>query len=194
MSKNENVKAMENGVNVSTAETEKATETSVTDMETAVTVNTTEPKTTENTPETEIETETESDNDTIKPVRKIISGLDLRRERYRADGKEYWGYFVEGAILGKKKRAALSAPDKDRGGFDLLDTIFEDKKAIDIALVPYEMRDKVTNKITQKGFKFEGFTLASDGLTYCCNIKPRSPSDKSLLDVFLRQKGIEVAQ
>lgn len=123
---------------------------------------------------------------------KLISGLALKREKYKADGKEYWGYFVEGNILGNTKKANFSAPKNDRGGFDLLDIIFEKKKSIDLALTPYVMRDEKTNKITQKGFTYEGYTIGSDGMPYSCSIKLRGASDKSLLEVFLRQVGIEV--
>ena len=114
-----------------------------------------------------------------KPEEKKIK---VERETYTKDDKAYFSYFIKGVIRGREVRIAVVPPDK--GGFRVLDIVFDNAMSADLVLKPYEIKD-------DKGKVLKGNTYAvvskdKDGTEYECGIKPFRNSDKTLLNMLLR--------
>lgn len=121
---------------------------------------------------------------------EIDSKMKMQRKEYPANGKKYWAYFVEGLLRNKKVEANFMPADK--GGYKVLDeTVFADGESADLVLVPYEMRDKITNKVTQRGFTYKAQNYDdTDKMIYSLKVKPQRDSDKALLEMLLHKGGV----
>lgn len=120
-----------------------------------------------------------------KTANEVANKLHVERETFKGkDDKEYWAYFVRGKIRGRDVKVGLIPPDK--GGYEVLEIVFDEGKTADLVLVPYEMKDEDTGKIIS-GFTYEAQNVDTDGTVYKCNVKPARRSDKSLLNMLLSQ-------
>lgn len=119
----------------------------------------------------------------------IPSGLRISRSKYKVGDKDFWNYYSIATLRNKPLHADFTQPKDDRGCFALLDFIFGDSKQIDLGLIRYVVVDEKTKKKT-KGFTYEAYTIDPDGKIYHCKIVPKGASDKSILDMYLSDKGI----
>jgi len=119
----------------------------------------------------------------VKEGDLIETPLLIEREPFKKDGKQYFQYFIKGAIRGKEIKVGLMPPDK--GGYQVLDIVFGDKKSAKLVKTPYEMTDDKTKK-TISGYTYEALNTDEDGMIFKTKIKPSRPSDKSLLDMLLQ--------
>ena len=109
--------------------------------------------------------------------------LRVDRKTYKSkDGTERFMYYVMGKIRGKEYEASVIP--SDIGGYEVLDIVFGEENSAEFVLVPYSMKDEKTGKEVS-GFTYEARNFDKDGHEYKCKVKPRFPSDKDLLSMFL---------
>lgn len=120
--------------------------------------------------------------------------FDVHRKPFvTSEGKEYWGYYVEGTIVRKKngkrmqKDITVDFVAKDSGGYEVLDLIFFSS---DIAKLV--MREgKMTNERTGKVSRYTVYEIQStddDGTMFSYKVKPSRESDKALLQMLIDRR------
>ncbi len=112
--------------------------------------------------------------------------LFVEKEAYinKKTGKENFAYIVKGVVKGKEVKATLAPPDF--GGYTVLDIIFIGNEKAELKLIPYEIKDEATGKVIS-GNTYAVQTVDEDGEIFECKVKPMKPSDKTLLDMLLKQ-------
>lgn len=108
----------------------------------------------------------------------------VERETFEMNDQTYFSYFIRGTVRGKDVKVAVIPPDK--GGYTVLDIVFGNENKADLFLTPYEMKDEATGKII-KGNTYGIRTVDENGEVYECKVKPFRDSDKTLLNMLLRQ-------
>lgn len=116
-----------------------------------------------------------------------------RKPFVTSEGKEYWGYYVEGTIVREKngkrmqKDVTVDFVAKDSGGYEVLDLIFFSS---DIAkLVMHE--EKMTNERTGKVSRYTVYEIQStddDGTMFSYKVKPSRESDKALFQMLIDRR------
>ncbi len=109
--------------------------------------------------------------------------IKVERETFEKNNKTYFTYFIRGNVRGKDIRLAVVPPDK--GGYVVLDIVFDKEMEADLVLKPYEIKDEASGNVI-KGNTYAVVSHDEDGLEYECQIKPFRNSDKSLLTMLLR--------
>lgn len=112
--------------------------------------------------------------------------LCVERETYEKYGKEFFGYFIKGDIRGKEVRVAVIPPD--RGGYAVLDIVYDGGMSADLVVKPYEITDEKTGRV-MKGNSYFVQSIDADGEVYECKIKPSKFSDKTLLEMLLKKNA-----
>lgn len=107
----------------------------------------------------------------------------VERETFEKDGKTYYSYFIRGKVRGRDVRAAIVPPDK--GGYTVLDIVFGDAMAAELAAKPYEIKDDSTGKVIT-GNSYAVHSVDENGEEYECAVKPFRSSDKALMNMLLR--------
>ena len=113
---------------------------------------------------------------------KIKNPIKVERETFEMDGKQYFSYFIKGTVRGKDVKVAIVPPDK--GGYVVLDIVFDGAMEAELVVIPYEMKDD--NGKTIKGNTYAVRSYDDDGTVYECKVKPFRYSDKNILDMLLR--------
>lgn len=111
--------------------------------------------------------------------KKII----VEKEPYEYKGKTYDAYYVKGKVRGKDVKAQIVPPDK--GGFTVLDIVFDASLQVELAITPYEFEDEKTHKVIS-GTIYSVKSVDENGEIYECKVKPYRDSDKTLLNMLLR--------
>ncbi|MBO4983862.1 MAG: hypothetical protein J6D23_07360 [Clostridia bacterium] len=106
----------------------------------------------------------------------------VERETFEYKGNTYFSYFIKGTIRGKDVKLAVIPPDK--GGYVVLDIVFDKEMACELVLKPYEIKDEKGNVV--KGNSYAVCSADENGEIYECKIKPFRDSDKRLLGMLLR--------
>ena len=112
-----------------------------------------------------------------------LEKIKVEREIFEKDGKSYFSYFIKGKIRGKEVRILVTPPDK--GGFAVLDIVFNNEMKADLITNPFEIKDEKTGNVF-KGITYAVHSVDENGDVYECNIKPFRNSDKALLNMLLR--------
>ena len=107
----------------------------------------------------------------------------VEREVFEKDGKSYFSYFIRGNVRGKDVRVAIIPPDK--GGYTVLDIVFGNAMACELAVKPFEIKDDATGKVIS-GNTFAVVSYDENGETYECAIKPYRASDKAILNMLVK--------
>ena len=107
----------------------------------------------------------------------------VERETFEYKENTYFSYFIKGVIRGKDVR--ISVMPSDRGGFVVLDIVFDTASKAELVLVPYEIKDEKTGNVV-KGNSYAVRSVDENGEVYECPIKPTKQSDKALLTMLLR--------
>ena len=110
----------------------------------------------------------------------------VEKEPYEKDGKTYFSYFIKGNIRGRDIKVLIAPPDY--GGYAVLDIVFGEEMSAELILVPYEIKDEKTGKIT-KGNSYAVHSEDADGTVYECKVKPMRNSDRTLLNMLLNKKS-----
>ncbi len=105
----------------------------------------------------------------------------VERETYEKDGKTYYSYFIKGNLRGKDFRVLIQPPDK--GGYTVLDIVYDEAMEAELVLNPYEIKD-ASGKII-KGNSYLVRTYDENGEVWECPIKPYRASDKTLLNMLI---------
>ena len=113
---------------------------------------------------------------------KIKNPIKVERETFEMDDKQYFSYFIKGTVRGKDVKVAIVHPDK--GGYVVLDIVFDGAMEAELVVIPYEMKDD--NGKTIKGNTYAVRSYDDDGTVYECKVKPFRYSDKNILDMLLR--------
>lgn len=106
----------------------------------------------------------------------------VERETFTSKDKEYFAYFIKGTIRGKEVKIGIIPPDK--GGYTVLDIVFNDSMACELTVTPFEM--KTDNGQVIKGNTYAVKSVDDNGDVYECQVKPARTSDKALLNMLLR--------
>ena len=115
----------------------------------------------------------------------ILSGLVLMREMVKSkrDPKRSFAvYNVHGKIRGQEVKVGMKPADN--GGYAVLDLVYEEAKGMPLWMVPYEMTDDKTGRVTS-GFTYKVEVLVEGGVTLPCKVKPSRDSDKRLLECLI---------
>ena len=113
---------------------------------------------------------------------KFPTLLLKRVKRKGADGKEYRNYFVFGRVRGRDVEVAFDP--KDKGGYRVLDIVYDEKNEADLVIGEGVMTDDKTGKRT-KYLTYVARNVDEDGSVWECGVKPSRDSDKSLLLMLL---------
>ncbi len=109
--------------------------------------------------------------------------LYLKREAFTTrDGKDYWGYSVNGHACGRDIKVDFVA--SDQGGYEVLDMLF----SLSDEVVEVVMRDEVMTDDSGRETVYtvyEAQIIDDDGNRIAYKIKPSRNSDKTLLQVLL---------
>ena len=108
--------------------------------------------------------------------------INVERETFKSNGKEYFSYFIKGVVRGRNVKAAVIPPDK--GGYAVLDIVFDGEMEAELVVKPFEMKDEHGKTITGNTYMVRSYD--EDGTVYECPIKPAKASDKSFLNMLLR--------
>ena len=108
----------------------------------------------------------------------------VEREPYEKDGKTFQSYFIRGMVRGVDFRVRIVPPDF--GGYTVLDIVYAGAREAELMLVPYEITDEKTGKVT-KGNTYAVHSEDEDGAVYECKILPFRKSDKDLLQMLLNK-------
>ena len=110
--------------------------------------------------------------------------LFIEREVYESkkSDEERYLYFVRGTLRGREVKASIIPTDL--GGYDLLDIVFIGSESVELVLIPYEMTDEKTGRVTS-GFTYEARNVDENGKLVICKVRPRQASDKSILEMLL---------
>lgn len=108
--------------------------------------------------------------------------INVERETFKSNGKEYFSYFIKGIVRGRNVKAAVVPPDK--GGYAVLDIVFDGEMEAELVVNPFEIKDEHGKTI--KGNTYMVRSYDEDGTVYECPIKPAKASDKSFLNMLLR--------
>ncbi len=111
-----------------------------------------------------------------------LGTIKVERETFEKNGKSYFSYFVKGNIRGVDVKILMTPPDL--GGYTVLDIVFAGEKEADFIATPFEFKDAGGNAI--KGFSYMVRSYDEDGTAYECKVKPSRASDKSLLNMLVR--------
>jgi len=114
-----------------------------------------------------------------KKTNKIV----VERDTFEKDGRTYFSYFIKGQIRGKDVRVAVVPPDK--GGYAVLDIVFGNEMKANLLIKPFEIKEEATGKIF-KGNTYTVQTKDENGEVYECNVKPYRNSDKTLLNMLMK--------
>ena len=106
----------------------------------------------------------------------------VERETFTSKDKEYFAYFIKGRIRSKEVKIGIIPPDK--GGYTVLDIVFNDAMACELTVTPFEM--KTDNGQVIKGNTYAVKSVDENGDVYECQVKPARASDKALLNMLLR--------
>lgn len=132
----------------------------------------------------EVKAEETKVEETVKEEKKEPVKLFVERESFTgSDGKEYWSYILKGVIRGRAIKVDF-AP-KDKGGYEPLDILFDVQPKAELIIGEDEMTSESGKKT-----KFNTYTLKTvdeDGMDYTCSVKPARDSDKSLLNMIIKQ-------
>ncbi|HRF70043.1 MAG TPA: hypothetical protein PKV66_01290 [Candidatus Pelethenecus sp.] len=115
-----------------------------------------------------------------------IKTLLVEKESYisKKTGKENFSYFVKGVIKGKEVKAILAPPDF--GGYTVLDIVFASSDKAELKVNPFEIKDEATGKVIS-GNTYAVQTVDEDGEIFEYKVKPFKSSDKTLLEMLLKQ-------
>ena len=108
----------------------------------------------------------------------------VERETFEKNGNTYFSYFIKGEIRGKDVRIAIVPPDK--GGYTVLDIVFNDTLAAELTIKPFEIKGEDGKVIS--GNTYAVMSHDEDGTAYECPIKPFRVSDKTLLNMLVTKK------
>ena len=112
----------------------------------------------------------------------IKKAIKVERENFEMEGKQYFSYFVRGNVRGRDVKVAVVPPDK--GGYVVLDIVFDDAMEAELVVNPFEIKDEKGNVI--KGNTYMVRSQDENGDIYECKIKPSRDSDKNILNMLLR--------
>lgn len=113
---------------------------------------------------------------------KTANKIMVERETFVSKDKTYFSYFVKGTIRNKEVKIGIIPPDK--GGYTVLDIVFDDAMACELHAAPFEM--KTDNGQVIKGNTYTVKSVDENGVEYECQVKPARTSDKTLLNMLLR--------
>lgn len=116
--------------------------------------------------------------ETGKKIIKVERGI------YEKDGNEYHTHYIKGKVRGVDVQVAVVPPDN--GGYRVLDIVYGDEKEAELVLIPYEIKDEKTGRVVS-GNSYAVRTVDENGEIYECKVKPFRDSDKTLLNMLLRQ-------
>ena len=108
----------------------------------------------------------------------------VERETFEKNDNTYFSYFIKGEIRGKDVRIAIVPPDK--GGYTVLDIVFNDTLAAELTIKPFEIKGEDGKVIS--GNTYAVMSHDEDGTAYECPIKPFRVSDKTLLNMLVTKK------
>ena len=112
--------------------------------------------------------------------------LKIEREPYvsKKTGKSGFSYYLKGTVRGREVKAKVIP--KDKGGFEVLDIIYDGVIACDLRVEKGEMKNENGDII-----KFETYTVFSKdpatGEEFDLKVKPDKDSDKAKFKFILRQ-------
>ena len=132
--------------------------------------------------------EKKATNGTMEQVAEMRNGnfvirrqpvLDKRGNQYVTnDGRLYFKYKLCGTLRGR--RIAVDFSPKDKGGYRVLDIVYDTKNEADLIIGEGTMTDDKTGKRT-KYLTYVARNVDEDGTVWECGVKPSRDSDKSLL-------------
>ncbi|MBQ8145499.1 MAG: hypothetical protein IJZ04_05305 [Clostridia bacterium] len=112
--------------------------------------------------------------------------LKIEREPYvsKKTGKPGFTYYLKGTVRGREVKAKVVP--KDKGGFEVLDIIYDGAIACDLRVEKGEMKNEDGDIV-----KFETYTVFSKdpttGEEFDLKVKPDKDSDKAKFKFILRQ-------
>lgn len=112
----------------------------------------------------------------------------VERETFKKNDNTYYSYFIKGVVRGRDVKIGIAPPnsDTDKGGYTVLDLVFGNAEKAELLVKPYEIKDEKTKKIVT-GNTYAIQSADENGEIYECAVKPFRSSDKTLLNMLLKQ-------
>lgn len=148
----------------------------------------------DSSPEEDDELE-EDGEELVQSTNEIETGLAVKRAKiadYKTKrGKDCYEYNVKGLIKGKLMSFYLKVIDKDAGGYDVLDLLFETSVKRELVLQRTVRTDQKGKTIKSWACLVRFFFEDNSLRTY--KVYPKNESDKQGIFLILQDKGIDVA-
>lgn len=121
-------------------------------------------------------------NEEKKVAEQIGEKLIVERKTFDTkDGREMFGYFVQGKSRGRDVKVDFVA--SDQGGYEVLDIIFDIKPTAELAIHDEVMINSDGTKTPYTVYTVQN--VDEDGEVYSYPVKLARKSDKSLLEFML---------
>lgn len=125
----------------------------------------------------------ESESEKVEVIKEVKTKMFIERESFiGSDNKKYWSYFLPVEILKKNKK--IRFVPKDRGGYEVIDLLFELSNNAELIITDNVMKDDNGRKTRYSSYKIVTYTDA--GIALEATVKPLAESDKNLLTIVLR--------
>ena len=111
-----------------------------------------------------------------------MRNLKVLKEHYIKDEKEYSCYCLRGVVRGRDVKVQLLPPDF--AGYTVLDIVFDDQNEADFIVTPFEF--KADNGQVIAGNNYSVRSIGDHGEIYECKVIPAHSSDKTLIEMLLR--------
>ncbi len=120
-----------------------------------------------------------------------VKTLLLQREKFETkDGREMWGYALQGKVNGRDTKVDFVA--YDQGGYEVLDMVFDIKPTAQLTMHEETMTDSETGEL-RKYTIYEVSNVDADGDELTCRVKPARDSDKSILAYMIKKLNRQLA-
>ena len=101
---------------------------------------------------------------------KKANKIMVERETFISKDKEYFSYFIKGKVRGKDVKVGVIPPDK--GGYTVLDIVFNDQMACELVTTPFELKADNGQVIKGNSYSVRSFDEngeVNDGYELDCN-------------------------
>lgn len=120
-----------------------------------------------------------NENEIVKGTEKKL--VVVRESFVGNDDKEYYSYSVPGKVRNRDVKVDLVP--KDKGGYEVLDLIFDISETAELIVRNEEMVD--VNGVVTNYDAYDVVSVDENGIPFICGVKPSHASDKSILNILL---------
>ncbi len=116
----------------------------------------------------------------------MANAIKVERELFETkEGKKYFAYYINATVRNTEVKVQVVPPDL--GGYKVLEIVYNGEKEAEFVVTPYRFEADDGHII--EGNTFKVVTTDENGQIYECPVQPARKSDKSLLDMLIRENA-----